>query len=236
MAHTGETPHPRLYNLTVGPVFNKFLGLYGGVSAHGLDEALADLDGPYMLAPVHKSLLDVLAVSAPVLERTGTQIHYFTKEGLWRIPGLGPFIAACGAIRISQKQALPPETIERVEEIVANKGVFGLFPEGTRGDGDDIKRKTLKRGIAALSLQYGLPTIPVGVSGTHKDKRGPIHLVFGKPINVNRTIDNTLDASNPRSLVEGTREFMAELFVSLSDVQRTATAWRDGTQGASLEV
>jgi 1-acyl-sn-glycerol-3-phosphate acyltransferase len=56
-------------------------------------------------------------------------------------------------------------------------GIVGVFPEGTRGDGDVTQ---VRHGIAYLAVRSGAPVVPVAVHGT-RERRGPRILVPHRP-------------------------------------------------------
>ena len=63
---------------------------------------------------------------------------------------------------------------------------MGIFPEGTR-----IKKNGLGRfhsGMASLALMTGTPVIPVAVVGSvdMPRKKGPLAVLIGSPINVEK--------------------------------------------------
>jgi 1-acyl-sn-glycerol-3-phosphate acyltransferase len=70
---------------------------------------------------------------------------------------------------------------------LADGGVVGVFPEGTRGGGD-VER--VEHGIAYLALRSGCPVLPVACHGTAelrgrramRPRRPPVLVVVGDPI------------------------------------------------------
>jgi 1-acyl-sn-glycerol-3-phosphate acyltransferase len=68
-------------------------------------------------------------------------------------------------------------------------GIVGVFPEGTRGDGDVSQ---VRHGIAYLAVRSGAPVVPVAVHGT-RERRGrrilvpqrpPVSVAFGPPLHL----------------------------------------------------
>ena len=66
--------------------------------------------------------------------------------------------------------------ITRALGVLANGGVLGIFPEGTRGEGDFAV--TARRALATSPYAAGAPIVPVAVLGS-TDRRG--RLVQGLP-------------------------------------------------------
>ena len=77
--------------------------------------------------------------------------------------------------------------------MLADGGVFGIYPEGTRTRDGFLHRG--HTGVARLSLRTGTPIVPVGLIGTDEvqpiDKRMPrlfrrVTLRFGEPLDAAR--------------------------------------------------
>ena len=50
--------------------------------------------------------------------------------------------------------------------MLENGGVLGIFPEGTRGEGDFA---SLRAGLAYFAVRSGAPIVPGGRPGKHRD-------------------------------------------------------------------
>lgn len=214
-----KVPHPHLYNTTMNVAFAPLLRRYGGVSVHGAQQHLEPAQGPFIITPVHRSMLDIPVTSWAAYKYARKQIHFMAKEDLWKIPLLGGFIAACGAFSINRSEALSDDKLSHIDSLVENRAIIGIFPEGRRETGDTVDRKKIKRSVAALALHYGMPLLPVGIAGTEEGKRGEIHIVFGEKLNVEQT---ELDLSEPRSYVKLVRPVLDALHVSMNVCQAKA--------------
>ncbi|OMQ14947.1 1-acyl-sn-glycerol-3-phosphate acyltransferase, partial [Modestobacter sp. VKM Ac-2676] len=55
--------------------------------------------------------------------------------------------------------------LRRGREVLADGGLLGIYPEGTRSPDGRLHRG--KTGVARLALATGAPVVPVAVIGTH---------------------------------------------------------------------
>lgn len=147
----------------------------------GRENLLAE--GPYILAPTHRSYLDWLIVARVTRRR----LRYIVKAEVWRSKAVGRLIEALGAFPVNRSGA-DREALERCQAVLEQGEPLVMFPEGTRRSGPTVGE--LREGVAYLALRTGAPIIPVGLSGTEEAMpRGsslprPRHvdIVIGAPI------------------------------------------------------
>jgi 1-acyl-sn-glycerol-3-phosphate acyltransferase len=155
-----------------------FWAIFGTVwrmRAHGTENV--PRTGPVIVACNHISYLD-----PPVLGTTSPRrLSYMAKEELFRIPVLGPLIAAVGAYPVDRKGSATA-AIKRSVEVLRQGGAIGIFPEGTR----NISGENEARGGVALLASLGkAPVVPACVVGTSGAKRfEKFDVVFGKPLSL----------------------------------------------------
>jgi 1-acyl-sn-glycerol-3-phosphate acyltransferase len=151
-------------------------------------------DGPAILACNHLSYADWLFMPLTLSRRVTfvAKAEYFTTPGVkgWFQKF---FFAGSGQVPIDRSGAGAAEgALLAAERILADGGLFGIFPEGTRShDGKLYRGKT---GVARLALQTGAQVIPVAVVGTDVvappgKKFGSITrpaVRFGKPLDFSR--------------------------------------------------
>lgn len=146
--------------------------------------------GGVILACNHVAALDPIIV-ATMIRR---QLTYPAKKELFE-GGRGPgsevvawFLRAVNQVPLDRSGGRTSVNgMGPVNERLAEGGVVGIFPEGTRSpDGRMFKGKT---GVARLTLQSGAPVVPVGISGTTVRRKVlgiPLlnhpRIVFGKPM------------------------------------------------------
>jgi 1-acyl-sn-glycerol-3-phosphate acyltransferase len=134
-------------------------------------------DGPVIVACNHVSYFDppVLGTASP------RRIQYMAKQQLFRIPVLGPAIAAVGAYPVD-REGSATAAVKRSVEVLRQGGVIGIFPEGTRnltGSAD------VRGGVALLASLGKAPVVPARLVGTNAAKRlEQFRVYFGRPLSL----------------------------------------------------
>ncbi|MFI6105628.1 lysophospholipid acyltransferase family protein [Streptomyces sp. NPDC051310] len=118
--------------------------------------------GPVILAVNHAHNLD-----GPMLMGTAPRpVHFLIKKEAFIGP-LGPFLEKIGQLKVDR--TAPDRTaITGALDVLASGGVLGIFPEGTRGQGDFA---SLRSGLAYFAVRSGAPIVPVAVLGS-TERRG----------------------------------------------------------------
>src|SRR3954454_314985 len=113
--------------------------------------------GPVLIAGNHTGFLDGPLVMA-LLPRPSV---FLVKAELYD----GPFRRVLVFARqIPVHRGTPDRTaLRRALDVLAGGGVLGVFPEGTRGEG---QLETVQHGIGYLALRAGCPIVPVVCLGT----------------------------------------------------------------------
>ncbi|CAL9285503.1 1-acyl-sn-glycerol-3-phosphate acyltransferase [Streptomyces sp. SudanB25_2051] len=125
--------------------------------------------GPVILAVNHAHNLD-----GPMLMGTAPRpVHFLIKKEAFVGP-LGPFLEGIGQLKVD-RAAADRTAITGALDVLAAGGVLGIFPEGTRGDGDFA---SLRAGLAYFAVRSGAPIVPVAVLGS-SERRG--RLIKGLP-------------------------------------------------------
>lgn len=134
-------------------------------------------DGPLIVACNHVSYVDPVALGV-ALPRP---IAYMAKVELFRIPLLGPLIAALGAYPVDRGKG-DVAAIRNSLQQLRNGWAIGIFPEGTRNLAGDAPIHT---GVALLASLSGAPVLPAYVLGGERAKRlGKLKVAFGEPVTV----------------------------------------------------
>nr|WP_207619398.1 lysophospholipid acyltransferase family protein [Nocardioides sp. IC4_145] len=134
-------------------------------------------EGPAILASNHLSYADWLFMPLTLPRRVTfvAKAEYFTTPGIkgWFQK---QFFSGAGQVPIDRGGASAAEgALTAATRILAEGGLFGIYPEGTRShDGRLYRGKT---GVARLALETGVPVIPVAVVGT--DVVAPPGKTFG---------------------------------------------------------
>ncbi len=145
-------------------------------------------DGPFILAPVHRSNIDTPVVCGVTKRR----LRYMGKETVWkyRLPGWA--LDALGGFPVHRGQA-DRQALRRCMEVLEGGEPLVLFPEGTRQSGPRVQ--PLFEGAAYLATRTGAPIVPVGIGGSERAMpKGSkllhpvkVHVVVGQPIEAEGT-------------------------------------------------
>ncbi|MCL8027027.1 1-acyl-sn-glycerol-3-phosphate acyltransferase [Nocardioides sp. BSK12Z-4] len=124
------------------------------------------LEGPAILASNHLSYADWLFMPLTLSRRVTfvAKAEYFTGTGIkgWLQK---TFFSGSGQVPIDRSGAdAAAGAMLSAKRVLAEGGLFGIYPEGTRShDGRLYRGKT---GVARLALETGVPVIPCAVVGT----------------------------------------------------------------------
>ncbi|MEV7371352.1 lysophospholipid acyltransferase family protein [Streptomyces sp. NPDC090301] len=136
--------------------------------------------GPAILAVNHAHNID-----GPMLMGTAPRpVHFLIKKEAFVGP-LGSFLEGIGQLKVD-RHGTDRAAIGNALGVLEQGGVLGIFPEGTRGDGDFA---SLRSGLAYFAVRSGAPIVPVAVLGSTERRgrlvkalpplRGRVDVVFG---------------------------------------------------------
>ena len=118
-------------------------------------------EGGLILASNHVSYLDPIVLAITMKRK----IYFITKKEA--------FNNIFGNILLTNLNAFPVDrekidihSLKKSLEILQEKKVLGIFPEGTRSKNGELQE--LKLGIIKIAIKTGVPILPVGIMGTHK--------------------------------------------------------------------
>jgi 1-acyl-sn-glycerol-3-phosphate acyltransferase len=129
------------------------------VSVNGAEHI--DTDRSYIYMANHQSNFDipVLLGCLPV------QFRWLAKAELFKIPLFGRAMQGCGYISIDRTNRRSAfQSLERAAKTIRDGTSVIIFPEGTRSA--DGKIRSFKKGGFVLTLNAGVPIVPVIISGT----------------------------------------------------------------------
>ncbi|MFH8661305.1 lysophospholipid acyltransferase family protein [Streptomyces afghaniensis] len=173
--------------------------------------------GPVILAVNHSHVIDGPMVMGVAPRPT----HFLIKKEAFIGP-LDPFLTGIGQLKVD-RHTTDRTAITRALGVLDNGGVLGIFPEGTRGEGDFA---SLRAGLAYFAVRSGAPIVPVAVLGS-SDRRGRlikglpplrsrVDVVFGEPFEAG-------DGSGRRTrtaLDEATGRIQKQLAAHLENARR----------------
>lgn len=152
-------PHPkpnRLYRIVRGA----WAGILRGplrMQVEGAHNIPAT--GPAILAPNHRSLLDIPALAA----LTKRKVWFMGKEELFRSKAGNRIFTALGGFPVRRGKP-DRRALNAALSFLAAGELVGVYPEGTRRP--DARFEHLEDGVAYLALKTGAPIVPIALSGT----------------------------------------------------------------------
>ncbi|MFF4786799.1 lysophospholipid acyltransferase family protein [Streptomyces griseorubiginosus] len=173
--------------------------------------------GPVILAVNHSHNIDGPMVMGVAPRPT----HFLIKKEAFIGP-LDPFLTAIGQLKVD-RAAADRQAISRALHVLAGGGVLGIFPEGSRGEGDFA---ALRAGLAYFAVRGEAPIVPVAVLGSNEKPgrlikglpalRSRVDVVFGDPFEAG-------DGSGRRTrkaLDEATERIQKQLSSHLENARR----------------
>ncbi len=154
----GERPSAmRVYKVVV-TFIRKIMNPYFRVEVHGRVDNLK-VEGPLILAPVHRSNLDSMLVAGASTRRCRALAKHTMFEKKW----FAWLIASLGAFPVERGTA-DREALRAARMLLDNGEAMFVFPEGTRQEGRQVG--AIYDGVAYLAAKTGAQVVPVGIAGT----------------------------------------------------------------------
>lgn len=167
--------------------------------------------GTFILAPSHRSTLDIPVAAATTRRR----LMYMGKDSMWKIKPIGKFLTLLGTFPVTRGSA-DLEALKRCIAVLERGDPLVLFPEGTRRNGRVIE--SLFDGAAFIAYKTGVPIIPVGIAGS--EEIWPPGTKLPRP---KKCVVVVGDAIYPKDLngSRATREMMSEFTLELQTSLQT---------------
>ena len=154
---------PWFYNLVRGSSAVILHSLFR-LSVDGLEHVPAT--GGVVLAPMHRSYLDTLAIGVSLRPR---RFRAMAKYELFFVPLIGRAIAMGGGFPV-RRGVQDMEAYDKAMELLRGGAVLLVFPEGTRNRHGKARPQL---GAARLALDAGAAFVPVAIEGTERIKLMP---------------------------------------------------------------
>ena len=164
----------------VRPVARSVLSRRYDIRLHGLEHV--PQHGAALITSNHIGLLDGPLMAA----FTPRPVHALTKKEMFD-GHTGTFLRAVGQIPLSRRE-VDVSAVKGCVRVLRDGGVVGVYPEGTRGDGE---LRVFHRGVAYLALVTGAPVVPLVMFGTRErgggvdsvpTKGARFDFVYGPPV------------------------------------------------------
>lgn len=173
--------------------------------------------GPVIFAVNHSHAVDGPMVMGVAPRPT----HFLIKKEAFVGP-LDPFLLGIGQVKVD-RSGTDRTAITQALDVLSAGGVLGIFPEGTRGEGDFA---ALRAGLAYFAVRSGAAIVPVAVLGSSDRPgrlikalpplRSRVDVVFGDPFEAG-------DGSGRRTrkaLDEATERIQKQLTAHLENARR----------------
>jgi 1-acyl-sn-glycerol-3-phosphate acyltransferase len=140
--------------------------------------------GGYVLAPSHRSMMDIPFLAAV----TPRRVRFMGKVQVFKIPVVGTVFRWLGGFPV-QRDGTDRKAVRDSIAILQGGEPLVVYPEGTRQHGTAIQ--PLQPGAAYLAIRGGVPIVPVGIAGSEEIFRshgtklprfGRVGIVVGEPI------------------------------------------------------
>ncbi|MGI9624078.1 MAG: lysophospholipid acyltransferase family protein [Acidimicrobiales bacterium] len=170
-----------------------------------------DIDGPIIVAPVHRSNLDAPLIAGLTRHR----LKALAKESLFSPAPVGWFMSALGGFPVD-RAAADREALRAAQQLLDEGEAVIVFPEGSRQTGNKVA--DVYDGAAFLAARTGAPVVPIGIAGTEEamppgaklPRRAKVAIVVGEPM-------AAPTSEGKRVTLSQRREFTTELADRLQD-------------------
>ncbi|MGW7404647.1 lysophospholipid acyltransferase family protein [Streptomyces sp. NPDC054833] len=173
--------------------------------------------GPVIFAVNHSHNIDGPMVMGVAPRPT----HFLIKKEAFVGP-LGRFLTGIGQVKVD-REGTDRTAIARALGVLEAGEVLGIFPEGTRGDGDFA---SLRAGLAYFAVRSGALIVPVAVLGSSERQgrlmkglpplRSRVDVVFGDPFEAG----DGSGRRTRRALDEATERIQKQLTEHLENARR----------------
>ncbi|WP_408650893.1 1-acyl-sn-glycerol-3-phosphate acyltransferase [Jatrophihabitans sp.] len=152
--------------------------------------------GPFVLAPNHSSYFDHYVVETVLYSVRGKPTWFLTKSEAFDKP-LSRFwhnVMRCIPVDRGQPTAA---TLGRIGELLSSGSALVIYPEGTRGTGEQLL--PFKDGAFWFAVRHNVPVIPVGIAGAVEvlpkgakwPKKAPLRIVLGEALTDDPSLSRT---------------------------------------------
>lgn len=118
-------------------------------------------DGPFILAPTHRSIIDSPVSSGVYRGR----MRFMGADKWWSNKHFGNLLSALGGFPVSRGTA-DREALKRCIAVIEGGEPLVLFPEGERKSGPIVQ--PLYEGAAYVAMRTGVPIVPIGIGGSER--------------------------------------------------------------------
>lgn len=146
----------------------------------GRENEPAREEGPYLVCANHQTAIDVIFMAIALKHQ---QPHFMAKAELFKVPVLGWLVRQLGAFPVARGGG-NAGAVKHAVELLENGRSVGIFPQGTRCAGQELRDCPVKAGAGLIAARAGARVLPVYIK--MKDHRWrflrPVTVVVGEPI------------------------------------------------------
>lgn len=154
-------------------VFSLYLRVFHRLKIHGADNI--PKRKPFIICSNHINWKDPTTVG--VAFPRSIDIKFMAKKELFKNPFISYALRQAGAFPVDRENA-DYGAIKKAYQLLNNKQVLGLFPEGSRSKTGELQKAY--NGAALIAVRSGVPIVPVAISGTYKICK-PLNIYIGRP-------------------------------------------------------
>lgn len=163
--------------------------------------------GSFVVVANHEKAIDPLYIGTTMWWK----VAWLSKKKNFMTPFMKTIIGQMGAISLDEDKDGEPimsqHTMDEIDRSIRRGHAIGVFPEGHRSK--DGILKPFKTGAARLCLDYGIPYVPVAITGSRKPFKGSCHVNIGKPVYLRDDLECTY--SNAKAIAVDMRNQVQSL-------------------------
>ena len=184
------------------------LKLFFRIRVRGRENEPRIEEGSYLICANHQTLLDVIFLCIALRRQ---QPHFMAKAGLFRIPVLRHLIRWLGAFPVARGRG-DVGAIKHTMKLLESKRSVGMFPQGTRCPGKELRDCQVKAGAGMIAARTGTQVLPVYIDmKNHKwSLFRRVTVVIGKPISAEEL---AYDKEQPGEYIRMTNEIFERICV-----------------------
>lgn len=133
--------------------------------------------GIFVLAPVHRSILDT-PISSGVTRR---RMRFMGADKYWASKPFGRLLSALGGFPVTRGSA-DREALKRCIMVLEGGEPLVLFPEGERKSGPMVQ--PLYDGATYIAVKAGAPIVPVAIAGSERAMPKGAKFIFPRKVQV----------------------------------------------------
>lgn len=186
------------------------------------------MDGPVLLAVNHFTWADPVVLGV-ALKRPA---FYLAKEELFRNRSMKWLLESLGQIKVERVVGSNDDALATAVGLLEQGLVVGVFPEGTRSRGGELKRG--KTGVARIAAKSGAPVVPVALATADfwpKDSALPklgrtVYINIGAPVRYDLKPEDADDREKMRGVTDDIMGRVKALLDEAAGAQKRGERWR----------